>query len=228
MVSEGVQLFDMIINADLATKIILGILGCFSLITWAIIFEKMSKFRDVAIKHRQFQKIFWSGQMLEDIYKKTKVGHKYPMAQIFNTAMQEWDSSNVLEIVQSGNSEKKESLKERIYNLTEVRINTSLDRFKVGLNFLLIVASTSTLFGLFGTVWGIMKSFSSVVASQSASLVVLAPGISASLITSVFGLISAIPALIAFYVYNGKVNNLDADLENFNLELISILTKELE
>lgn len=228
MVSEGVQLFDMIVNADLATKIILCILVCFSLVTWALIFEKISKFRDVAIKHRQFRKLFWSGQILEDIYKKTKTGHIYPMADVFNAAMQEWEGSNVLEIVQSGNLEKKNSLKERIYDLTGVRINMALDRFKFGMGFLLIVASTSTLFGLFGTVWGIMKSFSSVVATQTASLVVLAPGISASLITTVFGLISAIPALIAYYIYDGKIKNLDTELENFSLELISILTKELD
>lgn len=228
MVSESVQLFDMIVNADIMTKIILGILGCFSLITWALVFDKISKFREVSIKHKQFQKIFWSGQMLEDIYKKTKTGHRYPMALIFNAAMQEWEESNVLEIVQSGNSEKKSSLRERICNLTESKISASLDRFKMGLSFLLIVASTSTLFGLFGTVWGIMKSFSSVVASQTASLVVLAPGISASLITTVFGLISAIPALIAYYIYSEKVDKLDAELEDFSLELMSILSKELE
>jgi biopolymer transport protein TolQ len=109
-----------------------------------------------------------------------------------------------------------------------VKINKSLERYKTGLGFLLIVASTSTLFGLFGTVWGIMKSFSDVVAAQTASLVVLAPGISASLITTVFGLISALPALMAYYIYSGKVANLEVDLENFELELMSILSKELE
>lgn len=228
MVSENIQLFDMIINADLMTKIILGVLGCFSLITWAIIFDKLSKFRDVIIKHRQFQKIFWSGQLLEDIYKKTKNGHKYPIAQIFNTAMQEWESANVLEIVQTNDSEKKKVLKDRIYDAMSIKASRILEKFKVGFSFLLIVASTSTLFGLFGTVWGIMKSFNSVVVAQAASLVVLAPGISASLITTVFGLLSAIPALIGYYVYNNKVNALDLELENFELELMSILSKELE
>lgn len=228
MVSENIQLFDMIINADLMTKMILSVLGCFSLITWAIIFDKLTKFRDVAIKHRQFQKIFWSGQLLEDIHKKTKNGHKYPIAQIFNTAMQEWESANVLEIVQTNDSEKKKALKDRIYDAMSIKASKSLEKFKVGFSFLLIVASTSTLFGLFGTVWGIMKSFNSVVAAQTASLVVLAPGISASLITTVFGLLSAIPALIGYYIYNNKVNALDLELENFELELISILSKELE
>lgn len=226
--SEGIQLFDMIINSDGMTKIILGVLGFFSLFTWAIIFDKMSKFREVTVKHRQFLKIFWSGQILEDIYKKTKNAHKYPMAQVFNGAMQEWEGANVLEIVQSGNTDKKNSLKDRMYDIMSVKINKSLEKYKTGLGFLLIVASTSTLFGLFGTVWGIMKSFSDVVAAQTASLVVLAPGISASLITTVFGLISALPALMAYYIYSGKVVNLEVDLENFELELMSILSKELE
>lgn len=226
--SEGIQLFDMIVNSDGITKIVLGVLGFFSLFTWAIIFDKMSKFREVAIKHRQFLKIFWSGQILEDIYKKTKNNYKYPMAQVFNGAMQEWENANVLEIVQSGNVSKKNSLKDRMYDIMSVKINKSLEKYKTGLGFLLIVASTSTLFGLFGTVWGIMRSFSDVVTAQTASLVVLAPGISASLITTIFGLISALPALIAYYIYNGKIANLEMELENFELELMSILSKELE
>lgn len=226
--SGNIQLFDMIVNADIFSKIILGVLGFFSLMTWAIIFDKISKFREVAIKHGQFEKIFWSGQLLEDIYKKVRTGHKYPKAQVFSAAMQEWENSNVLELVQSKDNEKINSLKNRMYDLICVKINKSVSRFKTGLGFLLIVASTSTLFGLLGTVWGIMRSFNSVVVAQTASLVVLAPGISASLITTIFGLFSAIPALIAYYICNGKVNSMEIDLENFGLELLSILSKELE
>lgn len=226
--TETIQLFDLIINTDMVSKIILAILLIFSIISWALIFEKIFKFRMLSMRTKQFEKIFWSGQLLEDIYKKTRNGHKYPSAFIFNVAMQEWENGDVLEIVKSKNTEKKNSLKDRIYDLMSVNLNKSILNLRYGLGFLLIVASTSTLFGLLGTVWGIMQSFQSISLMQNVSLVTIAPGITNALITTIAGLITAIPALIAYYIYNNKISNFETDMENFELELLTILSRELE
>lgn len=224
--SGNLQVFDIIMNADLFTKIILGILLVFSIISWSIIFDKFFKFRYLNLKTNQFKKIFWSGQLLEDIYKKTKVGHRYVIANLFNVAMQEWENANVLEIVQNKDKEKKKLLKERINDSTNIALNKSLIKMRYGLNFLMIVASSASLFGLLGTVWGLMKAFQAI--SQNVALVTIAPNIVSALTATAACLITAIPALIAYYVYFNKLKLFESEMDNFNLELLNILSRELE
>lgn len=226
--SENLQIFNLILNADILTKIILITLLSFSLITWSIIFDKFFKFRYLQIKTNQFQKIFWSGQLLEDIYKRTKVGHRYTIAGIFNAAMQEWESSNVIEIAQSKDVNRKNSLKDRIYDLMSITLTKSILKLKFGMNFLLIVASSATFFGLLGTVLGLMTSFQALSLMQAVTLITIAPGMTAALVTTVAGLVTAIPALIGYYVYSYKLKTFEIEMENFQLELLNILIRELE
>ena len=90
------------------------------------------------------------------------------------------------------------------------------------MTFLLIVSTTATFFGLFGTVWGLLKSFLSITALQDSSLIVIAPGIADALITTVFGLIAAIPATIFYNIYNTKINNFEDQMINFGTEVLFI------
>lgn len=224
--SSNLQLFDLIMNSDLFTTIILGVLLLFSVVSWAIIFDKFFKFRYLNLKTHQFQKIFWSGQLLEDIYKKTKVGHRYVIANLFNIAMQEWENANVIDIVQNKDERKKENLKQRIYDLTTIALNKSVIRLKYGLNFLLVVASSSSLIGLLGTVWGLMHAFQAL--AQNVAMSVAAPNIISALTTTLACLFAAIPSLIAYYIYMNKLKTFETEMDNFNLELLNILSKELE
>ena len=91
-----------------------------------------------------------------------------------------------------------------------------------------VVASTSTYFGLLGMVWNVSQSFKIISIMKEATLTNLAPGINTSLIVTVVGLVSAIPALIAYQVIGSKINNIEEDLNNFSLEFLGILTKEME
>ena len=94
--------------------------------------------------------------------------------------------------------------------------------------FLLIVSTTSTFFGLFGTVWGLTGSFLSIASLQDTSLIVIAPGVAASLITTVFALVAAIPATIFYNIYNTKLSNIEEQMNTFIDEVYNILSKELD
>ena len=224
----NLQLFDIIAKSDGLTIIIYLILVVYSIWSWSIIFDKIFKFRLLKIRTDKFNKLFWSGKMLEDIYAQVKTSANYPSAMIFVAAMQEWESSNVLDIVQNNDSAKKVSLKERISNLMDVALVKSMHKIKYGMTFLLVVSNTATFFGLFGTVWGLMSSFLSISSMQDSSLIVIAPGVSSALITTIFGLVAAIPATIFYNIYSIKINNLEDQMINFSSDVLTILSRELD
>jgi len=224
----NIQVFDMIRNSDIVLMTIYLVLTFYSVWSWAIVFDKMFKFNSLRIKTEKFNRLFWSGKMLEDIYKQVKNSATYPSAVIFSSAMQEWESSNVLNIVKSADVAKKNSLKERLAVTMDIALSKSMSKLRYGMTFLLVVATTSTFFGLFGTVWGLMHSFLSIASMQDSSLIVIAPGVANALITTILGLISAIPATIFYNIYNTKINAFEDQMSSFSAEVLNILSKELD
>ena len=224
----NLQIFDMITKSDVITMTIYLVLIMYSVWSWSIVFDKIFKFRLLKIKTEKFDRLFWSGKMLEDIHKQIKNSANYPSAMIFCAIMQEWENANVLDIVKNNKVDSKNSLKERLSAVMEVALVKSVSKLRYGMTFLLIVSTTATFFGLFGTVWGLLKSFLSITALQDSSLIVIAPGIADALITTVFGLIAAIPATIFYNVYNTKINNFEDQMINFGTEVLTILSRELD
>lgn len=224
----GLQFFNILLQSDLLTKAIFIILACFSIYSWAIIIDKFFKFRLLAAKTLKFEKIFWSGDMLEDIYQKVKNTNKCPSVMVFASAMQEWTNSNVQEIIKNKDTERKNSLKDRLFDVMTVAVNRSLKKIKSGTTFLLIAATTSTFFGLLGTVWGVSQSFKAISIMKDASLMTIAPGISAALSTTIVGLLAAIPALIAYHIISNKIASYEDEINDFVLEVLSVLSRELD
>lgn len=199
-----------------------------SIYSWTLIFEKFFKFKLMEIKTSKFEKLFWSGSMLEDIYHKVKNSVKCPSIVVFISAMQEWMNSNIQEIIKMNDINRKNSLKDRIYDVMTVASNRSMKKMKRGLSFLLVVSTVSTLFGLLGTAWGISSAFKAISMMKDVTLTTIAPGISSSLITTIFGMLTAIPATIAYYLIRAKINTYEEELDNFKLEILNILSKEMD
>lgn len=229
MIGENnIQIFDMIKNSDAIIMGIYLILIFFSVWSWTIIFDKIFKFRLLRLKTEKFNRLFWSGKMLEDIHKQVKNNQTFPSAVIFSAAMQEWETAGVYEIVQNKDTDKKNSLKDRLLTAMNIALSKSMVKMRYGMTFLLIVSTTSTFFGLFGTVWGLTGSFLSIASLQDTSLIVIAPGVAASLITTVFALVAAIPATIFYNIYNTKLSNIEEQMNTFIDEVYNILSKELD
>ena len=222
------QIFTALLHSDFITKTILFILLGMSICSWSIVFDKFFKFKLMSIKTSRFEKIFWSGDMLEDIYNKVKNSAKCPAIVVFISAMQEWGNSDVQNIVKTNDVSKKNSLKDRLYDVMTVAVNRSLRKIKFGVNFLMVVGATATLFGLLGTAWGLSSSFKAMAMMKEASLTTIAPGVSASLTTTIFGMLTAIPAIIAFYFIRARINEYEDELDNFKLEILNILSREMD
>ncbi len=106
--------------------------------------------------------------------------------------------------------------------------NRAISRIQKNINFLATISSSAPFIGLFGTVWGIMNSFSAIANAQNTSLTVVAPGIAEALFATAVGLFAAIPALVYYNIYVNKLNAYNARIEDFSVEIINLLSRELD
>ena len=184
-------------------------------------------FQRLNLKTNKFEKVFWSGQLLEQLYERVKNKADHPIAAIFVAAMYEWNRQNIDKM--SGSlSYLSASIKERIFQAMDVARNREMERIQKHINFLATVGSAAPFIGLFGTVWGIMNSFQSIAAAKNATLAVVAPGIAEALFATAVGLITAIPAVIFYNLFANKLNNLNSRLDDFSNELGALLSREID
>jgi biopolymer transport protein TolQ len=222
-----VSLFGLIAHADLTVKIVILLLVCASFWSWAIIFDKLIKFTVVKDKTAKFEKSFWSGQLLEQLYERLKRRNdQNPLANVFVAAMHEWNRQNMLTVPPS--IEYLASAKDRIFKAMELVRNREIERLEKNLYFLAVVGNNATFLGLFGTVWGIMHSFQSIAASKNTTLAVVAPGIAEALLATAIGLIAAIPASTFYNVLLNRLNSFYNKMEDFSIELGALLSRELD
>lgn len=223
---KSVSLINLIFQADAVVQLVMFLLFAASLWSWAIVFDKIMKFRLLKIRSDNFERIFEQA-MLEDVYTEARKNDNHPLARIFIACMKEWKTGNVKQIIADG-AEKKASLKERLSAAMQVASNRSMQKLEMGLNFLAIIGSAAPFVGLFGTVWGIMSSFQGIAISKNTSLAVVAPGIAEALLATGIGLFAAIPAVFFYNVFSNKINQFTERANNFSLQLLNALSRELD
>jgi biopolymer transport protein TolQ len=201
---------QLILQAGLVVKGVLLILLFFSVVSWAIIFFKQRYFSKADKESEQFLRTYRSSRDSKTLFQATRNLMFSPIANLFRAVY--------TDEIQKGKSETKRLL--RRYEALE---SAKLEKY---LNFLATTGSTTPFIGLFGTVWGIMNSFTSIGTSGAASLAVVAPGIAESLIATAAGLAAAIPAVIAYNYYLSMARRMIIDMEDFSEELLDFFTKE--
>lgn len=224
---SSVSLMELVMQADIIVQAVMLILALASMWSWAIIFDKIIKFAILRSRSNKFEESFESSMMLEDIYVEAKKNDNHPLSRIFISCMKEWKSSNVKHIIAEC-PENKTSLKERLTVAMQVAANKSVQKIESSLSFLAIIGSVAPFVGLLGTVWGIMNSFQGIAASKNTSLAVVAPGIAEALLATAAGLFAAIPAVFFYNIFSNKINQFYERTSNFSLQLLNILSKELD
>ena len=203
--------------------VILGLLAA-SVMSWVIIFEKWNKFKSVRYKSDRFEANFWSGTPLDQLFEKyKKAKNLHPLSAIFMNAMEEINRTGV-----TSNEQSKQGLKERVVRIMQVAKNRALDDLEDRLGFLATVGSTAPFVGLFGTVWGIMHSFTSIAAQKNISLATVAPGIAEALFATAIGLVAAIPAVIAYNKFSGQLDKITMRTEDFADEFHALISRQLD
>lgn len=219
------SILGLFLSADWIVKLVVIVLLMASFWSWAIIIDKMRRIRRVEAQADAFEESFWSGNSIDDLYDRIAARPDHPMALVFVSAMREWRRAT--ERV-SATTQLATGLQERIAKVMRVALNRELDGLERYLGFLATVGSTAPFIGLFGTVWGIMNSFSAIALSKNTSLSVVAPGIAEALFATALGLIAAIPAVIAYNKLSSDVGRFEGRLEGFADEFSAILSRQID
>ena len=218
------SLWGLFMQADIVVKLVMVGLLCASIWVWAVVFEKWSTLRKINKEADGFEDRFWSGGSLDDLFDREGVNPTNPMASVFAGAMGEWRRS----LKVAGADMAHTSVRERIDRAITVTIQREMDRLERWMVFLASVGATAPFIGLFGTVWGIMHSFSAIAAMHNTNLAVVAPGIAEALFATAIGLVAAIPAVLAYNQVSTSLARFAGRMENFGSEFSAILSRQSE
>jgi biopolymer transport protein TolQ len=214
----------LFLQSDIVVKIVILLLLFASVWVWAIVFEKLASLRRANRQADAFEDKFWSGGSLDDLYDQEGAKPAHPMAAVFGAAMTEWRRSSRI----VGADMARGGVRDRVDRAMTVTIQREMERMERWMIFLASVGSTGTFVGLFGTVWGIMHSFSAIAAMHNTSLAVVAPGIAEALFATAIGLVAAIPAVLAYNTISTSLARFAARLEGFGSEFGAILSRQSE
>ncbi len=218
------SLITLFLQADIVVKLVMLLLLLASIWVWAIVFEKITSLRRVNKYAAAFEDRFWSGGSLEDLYDQEGVRPTHPMAAVFGAAMGEWRRSSRV----AGADMARGSVRDRIDRAMNVTVTREMERLERWMVFLASVGSIAPFVGLFGTVWGIMHSFSAIAAMHNTNLSVVAPGIAEALFATAIGLVAAIPAVLAYNQISTSLARFASRLEGFGVEFGAILSRQSE
>ena len=209
-------------QADLVVKtVMIGLLGA-SIWCWAIIVDKSVLYGRAKREMNRFERTFWSGQSLEELYQQMSERPTMGLGAVFVAAMKEWKRSH------EQNAASFIGMQGRLDKVLDVAIARESESLEKRLGFLATVGSASPFIGLFGTVWGIMNAFTAISAASSTNLAVVAGPIAEALFATALGLLAAIPAVIAYNKLSGDANKMIGRLEGFADEFSTILSRQLE
>jgi biopolymer transport protein TolQ len=222
------SVFGLFMMADPVVKVVMLLLIGASVWCWAIIFDKMTRIRRQKRGAEEFDDLFWSGGSLDDLYNNLGDEPDSAQAKVFVSAMREWRRATVKGLTSGLRGELKSSVLARIERNMSLTITREMDRLERGMNFLASIGSVSPFVGLFGTVWGIMNSFTSIAESKNTSLAVVAPGIAEALFATALGLLAAIPAVAAYNKFSGDMDKIGTSLDVFAQEFTTLLGRQLD
>lgn len=220
--ASSFNVFHLFFHASFAVKLVILILLLASIISWSIAFDRFNLYKRINFNITKFESIFWAGKSFEQI---ASYYEKQPLSDaslIFMSVMKEWKKTN------SANKLNISSFQIRIDKAIDLSINRTTQEMEKYLSFLATVSSTAPFVGLFGTVIGIMTSFSSIATAKNTSLAVVAPGIAEALLATAIGLFAAIPAVILYNRLLSMMNKIIIKLENFSHEFSAILARHIE
>ena len=223
-------ILEMIINAGAMVKFVMFLLLAFSVISWTIILMKHKLYRKAQKESRIFLESFWKCSNLAEANRAARKIDVSPEAAIFRLGY-----SELQKISKSLSTENKgeEPLDMQLATMDNLKRtlrkaeNIEVSRLSKALPFLATTGSATPFIGLFGTVWGIMTSFQEIGRRGSASLAVVAPGISEALIATAAGLAVAIPAVIFYNHYANRLANIESEMQSFSADLLNLVERDL-
>ena len=227
------SLFDMVIHAGFIVQMVLLLLLIFSVISWAIILMKYFSMRAIDRENELFLSIYMKSTKLSELLPEVKRFRHSSVAEVFRSGyaelvkMTKTVRSNPAgkDLPETGGSGVEIAGIDNVERAMNRACGAETSKLEAALGFLATTGSASPFIGLFGTVWGIMDTFKGIGARGSATLAVVAPGISEALIATAAGLAAAIPAVIFYNYYLNRVKGMTLQMDNFAAELLNIVER---
>ncbi len=224
----GGDIVQMVLHAGLMVKFVMLVLFLFSIISWTIIFMKWRLLRKAREETAFFLDLFWENTAMQKIYSESEDLEFSPVALLFSSGYAEF--RRVTKIYRGSASKGENPGAPNLDTVKRSLKKTAIaqnNRMEQALSFLATTGNTAPFIGLFGTVWGIMESFRGIGLKGSASLAVVAPGISEALIATAAGLAAAIPAVVAFNYFNHKIGELRSEMDSFSSDFLSLVERQV-
>jgi biopolymer transport protein TolQ len=209
----GDELVNLLGQTGPVAKIVLLLLLCFSLFSWAIILSKWSLFRRARVQSSRFQRAFRRATRLQDMSAVSDQFKPSPLAAVFEGGFEE--------LKRQGGVRNPIAVQRAM----QIASSEELTRLERRLSWLATTGSVTPFVGLFGTVWGIIDAFQGLGTAGAATLRAVAPGISEALITTAAGLFAAIPAVIAYNFFVNEVRQFGARMDDFSLEMLNSIER---
>ena len=221
--NQDLSIIHLILNASWVVQAVVALLVCISIASWAAIFSKIVALRRVAALNDEFDRDFWSGTSLNELFAAATQNARGtgPMERIFASGMREYQKLRERRVLDAG------ALLDGARRAMRASFQREMDMAESQLAFLASVGSISPYVGLFGTVWGIMHAFTGLASLQQVTLAVVAPGIAEALVATAIGLFAAIPAVLAYNRFSHDVDRIAIKLETFIEEFSNILQRSL-
>ena len=223
MNTQDLSIIQLVVHASLVVQLVVVALLAVSLASWSVIFGKLFGLKRVRTLNEGFEREFWSGQNLQDLYADAtkKADSAGPMTRIFASGMREFMKLRERRVSDSG------ALLDGARRAMRASFHRELDTVESHLSFLASVGSVSPYVGLFGTVWGIMHAFTGLANLQQVTLATVAPGIAEALVATAIGLFAAIPAVLAYNRFARDIDRIAITLETFIEEFSNILQRNI-
>ena len=211
----------LFLQADIIVKAVMIGLFAASIWTWVIIISQWIRMSRLSRENERFERDFWKAEDI-DRFHETKGKSDIPSAKVLAAGVAEWRRST------AGRAIDKEGTRSRLSVALHSAVTAEIDKLAGRLNILATVGSVAPFVGLFGTVWGIMRSFTDIAREQNTNLAVVAPGIAEALFATAIGLFAAIPAVLAYNKLQAEVGKLQSRLEGFADEFSAVLSRQID
>jgi len=220
--SVDFSLLALLFRATFTVKVVMTGLLAMSVWSWAIIIQKFFLYRTARAESAVFDRAFWSGEPLDELFDKLGAEPTGASEKIFSAGMLEWRRSHR----QDGGLIA--GAQARIDRAMDVAIARESEKLNKSLSFLATTGSTAPFIGLFGTIWGIKHAFEQIAMTQNTNLAVVAPGIAEALLATGFGLVAAVPAVVFYNKLNADSEHILGNYESFADEFATILSRQLD
>ena len=223
MNQQDMSILQLVLGASWVVQLVMLLLVAVSIASWAAIFRKLFALRRVKSLNETFERDFWSGTSLNDLFAAAAQNAKLagPMERIFASGMREFQKLRERRIQDGG------LLLDGARRAMRASYQREVDAVESNLSFLASVGSVSPYVGLFGTVWGIMHAFTGLASLQQVTLSTVAPGIAEALVATAIGLFAAIPAVVAYNRFARDIDRVAIRLETFIEEFSNILQRNV-